>query len=86
MGPGGYTTEYVDDAIKEARERERRDEGKKGDTNERRREGTVETTREEYHKRKDRKRVIMQINDIGMITSIEMCGTLTKRSTNDICI
>ena len=41
---------------------------------ERRRERTSETAREEDQKRKGRKRVIMRLNDIGIITSIEKNG------------
>jgi len=74
METGDYLTECVDDAIRGTRERERKDEGKKADTKERRRERTSETAREEDHKRKDRKRVIMRLNDIGIITSIEKVG------------
>jgi len=47
-----YVMECDDDAMKGARERQRRDEGKKGDMKERRCERTSETARGEDHKGK----------------------------------
>ena len=61
------------------RTRERKQTRKREDARERARQ-----PERRIIKGKVEKGVIMRLNDIGIITSIEMVGTLTNRSTNDI--